>query len=63
MFSSRNCFVVTSDGVPMHGPRHIWWNFVTSRRGRIEQAKAELKAGHFGKVPGDEIEFIPLLES
>ena len=29
---------------------------------RIEQAKAEWKAGHFGKVPGDEIEFIPLPE-
>ncbi len=42
------------------GPRHIWWNFVSSRKERIEQAKAEWKAGHFRKVPGDEIEFIPL---
>ena len=47
-------------GAPMDGPRHIWWNFVSSRKERIEQAKAEWKAGHFGKVPGDEIEFIPL---
>ena len=45
---------------PMDGPRHIWWNFVSSRKDRIEQAKAEWTAGHFQKVPGDEIEFIPL---
>jgi len=47
-------------GAPMDGPRHIWWNFVSSRKDRIEQAKAEWAAGHFQKVPGDEIEFIPL---
>jgi len=47
-------------GAAMDGPRHIWWNFVSSRKERIEQAKAEWAAGHFGKVPGDEIEFIPL---
>ncbi|HMF26782.1 MAG TPA: pirin family protein [Pseudolabrys sp.] len=49
-------------GAPMDGPRHIWWNFVSSRKERIDQAKEEWKAGHFGKVPGDEIEFIPLPE-
>ena len=49
-------------GAPMDGPRHIWWNFVSSRKDRIEQAKAEWTAGHFQKVPGDEIEFIPLPE-
>ena len=47
-------------GATMDGPRHIWWNFVSSRKDRIEQAKAEWTAGHFDKVPGDEIEFIPL---
>jgi redox-sensitive bicupin YhaK (pirin superfamily) len=47
-------------GATMDGPRHIWWNFVSSRKERIEQAKAEWTTGHFGKVPGDEIEFIPL---
>jgi hypothetical protein len=46
----------------MDGPRHIWWNFVSSRKDRIESAKADWQAGHFGKVPGDEIEFIPLPE-
>ena len=54
--------LVLLGGAPMDGPRHIWWNFVSSRKERIEQAKAEWKAGHFGKVPGDEIEFIPLPE-
>ena len=45
----------------MDGPRHIWWNFVSSRQDRIEQAKAEWKAGRFDAVPG-ETEFIPLPE-
>lgn len=42
------------------GPRHIWWNFVSSRKERIEQAKEDWRAGRFGTVPGDETEFIPL---
>ena len=49
-------------GETMDGPRHIWWNFVSSRKERIEQAKAEWKAGRFGTVPGDAEEFIPLPE-
>jgi redox-sensitive bicupin YhaK (pirin superfamily) len=44
------------------GPRHIWWNFVSSRKARIEQAKQDWRAGAFAKVPGDEEEFIPLPE-
>jgi hypothetical protein len=43
------------------GERHIWWNFVSSSRERIEQAKADWQAGHFAPVPGDD-EFIPLPE-
>jgi len=46
-------------GAPL-GERHMWWNFVSSRKERIEQAKEDWKAGRFGKVPGDEKEFIPL---
>ncbi len=42
--------------------RYVWWNFVSSRRDRIQQAKADWKAGRFPKVPGDEEEFIPLPE-
>ena len=54
--------VVLVGGGPMEGSRHIWWNFVSSRRERIEQAKADWKARRFGLVPGDETEFIPLPE-
>lgn len=42
------------------GERFIEWNFVSSRRERIEQAKGDWQAGRFPKVPGDEKEFIPL---
>ncbi len=42
------------------GERHIYWNFVSSRLDRIEQAKADWKQGRFPRVPGDDIEFIPL---
>ncbi|EGF89852.1 pirin C-terminal cupin domain protein [Asticcacaulis biprosthecium C19] len=42
--------------------RHIYWNFVSSRPERIEQAKADWKAQTFPKVPGDDQEFIPLPE-
>ena len=47
-------------GAPLDGERHLWWNFVSSTRERIEQAKADWQAQRFGKVLGDEIEFIPL---
>lgn len=54
--------VVLVGGAAMDGPRHIWWNFVSSRKDRIEQAKADWKAGRFDSVPGDDKEFIPLPE-
>jgi redox-sensitive bicupin YhaK (pirin superfamily) len=46
-------------GAPM-GHRYIWWNFVSSSEKRIERAKREWKEGAFPKVPGDDVEFIPL---
>jgi redox-sensitive bicupin YhaK (pirin superfamily) len=49
-------------GAAMDGPRHIWWNFVSSRKERIEQAKADWKSARFDSVPGDDEEFIPLPE-
>ncbi len=49
-------------GAALEGPRYIWWNFVSSRRERIEQAKEDWKTGRFSAVPG-ETEFIPLPES
>jgi len=42
------------------GKRYVDWNFVSSRKERIEQAKQDWQAGRFPKVPGDEQEFIPL---
>jgi redox-sensitive bicupin YhaK (pirin superfamily) len=52
--------VLLLGGAVMDGPRHIFWNFVSSSADRIEQAKADWNAGRFGKVAGDETEFIPL---
>jgi hypothetical protein len=46
-------------GAPLDGERHVWWNFVSSSRERIERAKAEWKANPKGHVEGDD-EFIPL---
>jgi redox-sensitive bicupin YhaK (pirin superfamily) len=50
--------VMLLGGAPI-GPRFMWWNFVSSRKERIEQAKADWAAQRIGKVPG-ETEFIPL---
>ncbi|WP_421982679.1 pirin family protein [Roseibium sp.] len=52
-------FVVLG-GEPMDGDRYIWWNFVSSSKERIEQAKEDWKQGRFDTVPGDAEEFIPL---
>ncbi len=46
-------------GAPLDAPRKLWWNFVSSRPERIEQAKADWKAQKMGQVAG-ETEFIPL---
>lgn len=48
-------------GTALEGPRYIWWNFVSSSRERIEQAKQDWKTGRFAHVP-EETEFIPLPE-
>ncbi|MCA0023475.1 MULTISPECIES: pirin family protein [unclassified Mesorhizobium] len=47
-------------GASLGSKRYIWWNFVSSSKERIEQAKQEWKTGRFDIVPGDEKEFIPL---
>jgi redox-sensitive bicupin YhaK (pirin superfamily) len=46
-------------GEPLTEPRYVWWNFVSSSRSRIEQAKTDWRMGRFERVPG-ETEFIPL---
>lgn len=54
--------VMLLGGEAFTSPRHVWWNFVSSRPERIEQAKADWAAGRFPIVPGDTHEFIPLPE-
>ena len=46
-------------GEPLDAPRHLWWNFVSSSKERIEQAKQDWLQGSFGRIAGDD-EFIPL---
>jgi len=54
--------VMLCGGEDFATPRHVWWNFVSSSRDRINQAKEDWKAGNFPKVPGDDKEFIPIPE-
>lgn len=58
--SERGAHVMLFGGASLSSKRYIWWNFVSSSRERIEQAKQEWKTGKFDIVPGDEKEYIPL---
>lgn len=60
--SERGAHVMICGGAPLDGPRHVWWNFVSSSRDRINQAKDDWKAGRFALPPDDRDEFIPLPE-
>ncbi|MFM6932723.1 MAG: pirin family protein [Novosphingobium sp.] len=60
--SERGGRVMLLGGEAFSTKRYVWWNFVSSRRDRIEQAKADWTAGRFPKVPGDEVEWIPIPE-
>ncbi|MHA6719661.1 pirin family protein [Sphingomonas sp. RS6] len=60
--SERGARVMFCGGEAFQTPRHVWWNFVSSSRDRINQAKEDWKAGNFPKVPGDDKEFIPIPE-
>ena len=60
--SERGGHVMLCGGAPLDGPRHVWWNFVSSRRERIRQAREDWKAGRFLLPPDDHDEFIPLPE-
>ncbi len=57
----RDARLMFLGGAALEGPRYIWWNFVSSRQERIEQAKEDWKTGRFAPVP-NETEFIPLPE-
>jgi redox-sensitive bicupin YhaK (pirin superfamily) len=61
--SERGAHFMLFGGASLGSKRYIWWNFVSSSKERIEQAKEEWKTGRFDIVPGDEEEFIPLPES
>ncbi|MDO9415728.1 pirin family protein [Pararhizobium sp.] len=60
---AAGCHVMLFGGAALGSQRHIWWNFVSSSKERIEQAKEEWRTGRFDIVPGDEEEFIPLPSS
>lgn len=59
--ATRDARLMFLGGAGMNEPRYIWWNFVSSSKDRIEQAKEDWKSGRFAAVPG-ETEFIPLPE-
>jgi redox-sensitive bicupin YhaK (pirin superfamily) len=54
------CHIMLFGGAALNSRRYIWWNFVSSSKERIEQAKEEWRTGRFDIVPGDEEEFVPL---
>ena len=54
--------VLLCGGTAFTSARHVWWNFVSSDRDRIVQAKEDWKAGRFPIVPHDAKEFIPIPE-
>jgi redox-sensitive bicupin YhaK (pirin superfamily) len=60
--SRTGAHVMLCGGAPLDGPRHVWWNFVSSRRDRIRQAREDWKSGRFALPPDDHDEFIPLPE-
>lgn len=51
--SDRGARVMLCGGAPLDGPRHVWWNFVSSRPERIRQAKEDWTARRFPAVPDD----------
>ncbi|MDB5942104.1 MAG: hypothetical protein JWQ13_1670 [Ramlibacter sp.] len=57
--ADQACRLAVIGGEPLDGPRHMWWNFVSSSRERIIQASQDWEAQRMGKVPHDD-EFIPL---
>ena len=58
--ADSDCRVMLLGGEAFKTQRHVWWNFVSSSRDRINQAKDDWKADRFPKVPGDDAEFIPI---
>jgi redox-sensitive bicupin YhaK (pirin superfamily) len=61
ILAKENTTLMLLGGEPL-GERFIWWNFVSSRKERIEQAKEDWKQGRIILPPADNKEFIPLPE-
>lgn len=61
LIAREACTLLLLGGEPL-GERFIWWNFVSSRKERIEQAKADWQAGRIPLPPNDNVEFVPLPE-
>ena len=61
--SAGGAHLMLFGGASLGSKRYIWWNFVSSSKERIEQAKEEWRTGRFDIVPGDEEEFVPLPEN
>jgi redox-sensitive bicupin YhaK (pirin superfamily) len=59
ILAKENTTLMMLGGEPL-GDRYIWWNFVSSRRERIDQAKEDWKHGRIILPPNDNKEFIPL---
>jgi redox-sensitive bicupin YhaK (pirin superfamily) len=58
--SSERSRVMLVGGARLAGERHVWWNFVSSSKERIERAKEDWQNRRFPSIPGDDVEFIPL---
>lgn len=52
--------VVLCGGEAFTSPRHVWWNFVSSTKDRLMQAREDWEAMRFPLIPGDDQEFIPI---
>lgn len=59
--ASEDSLVMLLGGAPIEGRRHIWWNFVSSSKARIERAKDDWRAGRFDPIEG-ETDIMPLPE-
>jgi redox-sensitive bicupin YhaK (pirin superfamily) len=60
LMATSDARVMLLGGEAFKTPRHVWWNFVSSSRDRINQAKQDWRNGKFATVPGDDKEFIPI---
>jgi hypothetical protein len=63
LVAREKSLVMLFGGAPLDGERHLYWNFVSSSRERIERAAGDWRERRFPLVPGDETELIPLPDS